>query len=113
MFAMLLAGHTGAAQVPAQLVQSTVQAAMSLAGGKALVGGIIASSVRSLADSTVQSMAAARRKIVPLRLLILLALGLGLGLIAYGMGAPGSGYNSEPPPSETQNGSNPTGCHKP
>jgi RNA polymerase sigma-70 factor (ECF subfamily) len=95
MLALFLTRQTGAEQVPAPLVNSTVEAALSLAGAKAVAGIVISSSVKALTDAIVQSMDAARRKIAALLFLILLLLGMGFGLVAYGFwGDANNGFGS-------------------
>jgi RNA polymerase sigma factor (sigma-70 family) len=78
--AAVLAVHAGPGQLPLELAETTVQAAVEFGGGPMI--GAIAPSVQALTDSVLQGMNAARRRIMAMLLLLLLAMGLFIGLVA-------------------------------
>ncbi len=76
LLGVLLGSETASAQVPSLLVDSTVQAAMGFAAGKAAATGLVSVPVSALTDAVLRTMTLARLKIA---MGVALAVGIAAG----------------------------------
>ena len=94
VLAAALCQNAASACVPGPLVVSTVQAAISMAAGKALATGVISAKVVALTEGVLKAMLMTKLKVAIAVLLAVNIIGAGVGLVycqTAGSGQPGQG----------------------